>query len=72
MPAHQTDADVDTAPTYTFDANTYQLTMSDLGFTFAANADVEAMLRGSDMVATAGVTTFAADFADWLKTIGAL
>lgn len=72
LPAHQTDADVDTAPTYTFDANTYQLTMSDLGFTFAANADVEAMLRGSDMVATAGVTTFAADFADWLKTIGAL
>ncbi len=72
LPAHETDLDAQTAPTYTFDANTYQLTLSDLGFTFADNAAVEAMLRGSDMVATAGVTTFAADFADWLKSLGAL
>ena len=69
---HAKDLESATAPTYAFDANTYELTMSDLGFTFADNAAVEEMLRSPEMVATAGVTTFAADFADWLKSINAL
>lgn len=72
LPAHSTDLTAESAPTYTFDPNTYELKMSDLGFTFADNAAVEAMLRGTDMVATAGVTTYAADFANWLKSINAL
>ena len=69
---HTTDVYAPEAPAYTFDTNTFELTWSGLGMNFASNADVEAMLRGEDMVATAGVTTFAADFADWLKSLGAL
>ena len=58
--------------TYTFNSATYELTWTGLSFNFAENAAVEEMLRSQDMVAEKGVATFAADFADWLKSINAL
>lgn len=73
MAAAETDEDVTSMPaTWTFNQDTYELTWNALGFKFADNAAVEAMLRSSDMVATKGIATFAADFADWLKSINAL
>lgn len=73
LSAASTDEEVTSlAATYTFDASTFTLTWTGLAFNFADNAAVEAMLRSEDIVPSAGVTTFAADFADWLKSIGAL
>ena len=73
LPVVSTDLALTSLPaTYTFDPATYQLTWDSLGFNFADNAAVEEMLRSADMVAEKGVATFAADFADWLKSLGAL
>ena len=73
LPAAETDTQLNAmTATYTFDPVTYTLTWTGLSFNFADNAAVKAMLRDENMVPTKGNLTYAADFAAWLETIGAL